>query len=56
MIGTKDNLINVIRIETGDIIFSIEEHNESVTALALSNDDTILVSCNLRIIYCIIKM
>jgi hypothetical protein len=42
--GTKNKLINIIKIETGDIICSIEEHQQAVTALALSSDDNILVS------------
>jgi WD40 repeat protein len=44
--GSQDRLINVIRIETGDLIHSIEKHFDSITALAISNDDTILVSGN----------
>ena len=42
--GTYDRLVNVIRIETGDIVHSIEKHFDAITALALSLDDTILVS------------
>ena len=42
--GTYDRLVNVIRIETGDVIHSVEKHFDSITALAISLDDTILVS------------
>lgn len=42
--GTNDRLINVIRIENGDVIYSIEKHYDAVTALAISLDDSILVS------------
>lgn len=44
MTGTYDRLINVISIETGDIVHSIEKHFDAVTALAISLDDTILMS------------
>ena len=42
--GTYDRLVNVIRIESGDVIHSVEKHFDSITALAISLDDTILVS------------
>ena len=42
--GTYDRLINVIQIETGDVIHSIEKHFDSITALAISLDDSILIS------------
>lgn len=42
--GTYDRLINVIRVENGDVVHSIEKHFDSVTALAISQDDSILIS------------
>lgn len=42
--GTYDRLINVLRVENGDMVHSSEKHFDSVTALAISLDDTILIS------------
>ena len=42
--GSRDRLIIVIRLETGEIEYSIEQHTDAVTAIALTQDDSILVS------------
>jgi WD40 repeat protein len=42
--GSRDRLIVVLRLETGEIEHSIEQHTEAVTAVALTQDDAILVS------------
>jgi hypothetical protein len=42
--GSHNRVLNVIRIETGDVIHSIENHFDAITALAISQDDTILLS------------
>ena len=46
VVGTKEKLISLIKIATGDVLFKIEEHTDAVTALALSRDDDILISGN----------
>ena len=42
--GTYDRLVNVIRLETGDLVHSVEKHFVAITAIAISLDDTILVT------------
>lgn len=42
--GSRDRLIVVLRLETGEIEHSIEQHNDAVIAVALTHDDAILVS------------
>ena len=42
--GCKNRAINLIRIDTGEIINTLNKHEDAVTALALSLDDTILIS------------
>lgn len=42
--GTDDRLVNVVDIESGELIHSEEKHFDAVTHLALSTDDVILVS------------
>ena len=42
--GSRDRLIVVLRLETGEIEHSIEQHTDAVTAVALTQDDAILVS------------
>ena len=42
--GTYDRLVNVIRLETGDMVHSLEKHFDAITAIAISQDDTILVT------------
>ena len=42
--GSYNRLLNVIRIETGDVVHSIENHFDAITALAISQDDNILLS------------
>jgi WD40 repeat protein len=44
VIGTRDQLIVVLRLETGEIEHSLEPHSDAVTAIALTQDDAILVS------------
>lgn len=46
--GTYDRLVNVIRIENGDLVHSLEKHFDAVTALAISLDDSILVSGRIK--------
>ena len=45
--GTDNRLINVIQIETGEVVHSIDRHFDAVVALAISLDDLILVSASL---------
>jgi WD40 repeat protein len=42
--GSRDRLIVVLRLETGEVEHSIEHHSDAVTAVALTQDDAILVS------------
>ncbi|CAF3927068.1 unnamed protein product, partial [Rotaria sp. Silwood1] len=42
--GSRDRFIVVIRLETGEVEHSIEQHTDAVTAIALTQDDTILIS------------
>jgi len=42
--GSRDRLIVVLRLETGEIEYSIEQHSDAVIAVALTQDDAILVS------------
>ncbi len=48
--GTAGNDINVIRIETGEIVHTGNKHVDAVTALAITKDDTILISGTIVII------
>lgn len=42
--GSRDRQIIVLRLETGEIEHSIEQHLDAVTAVSLTQDDAILVS------------
>lgn len=42
--GSRDRLIVVMRLETGEIEHSIEHHTDAVIAVALTQDDSILVT------------
>lgn len=42
--GSRDHFIIVIRLETGEIEYLVEQHTGAVTAVALTQDDAILVS------------
>ena len=42
--GSRNRLIIVLRLETGEIEHSVEQHLDAVTAVALTQDDAILVS------------
>jgi WD40 repeat protein len=42
--GSRDRLIVVLRFETGEIEHSIEQHTNAVVALALTQDDALLIS------------
>ena len=42
--GSRDRLIVVLRLETGEIEHSVEQHTDAVTAVALTQDDTMLLS------------
>lgn len=44
--GCKDRLINFIRIDTGELVNTLDKHEEAVTSLAISLDDVILISGN----------
>lgn len=42
--GSRDRLIIVLRLETGEVEHSVEQHTDAVTAVALTQDDGILLS------------
>ena len=42
--GSRDRLIVVMRLETGEVEHSIEQHIDAVTAVALTRDDALLIS------------
>jgi WD40 repeat protein len=42
--GSRDRFIIVLRFETGEIEHSIEQHTDAVTAVALTQDDALLIS------------
>lgn len=42
--GSRDRLIVVLRLETGEIEHSVEQHADAVIAVALTQDDAILIS------------
>ena len=42
--GSRDRLIIVLRLETGEVEHSIEQHTDAVVAVALTQDDALLVS------------
>ena len=42
--GSRDRLIIVIRLETGEIEHSVEQHTDAVIAVALTQDDGLLIS------------
>jgi WD40 repeat protein len=44
VIGSRDRFIIVLRLETGEIEHSIEQHTDAVVAVALTQDDAVLVS------------
>ena len=46
IVGLENSLINLMRIDTGEFIQTFNKHSDSVTALALSENDSILVSGN----------
>lgn len=44
VVGCRDRFIVVCRLETGEIEHSVEQHTDAVTALAITQDDGLLVS------------
>lgn len=48
--GCKDKLINIIRLTSSEVIQTFDKHDDAVTALALSLNDTILISGNFKLI------
>ena len=42
--GSRDHLIIILRLETGEIEHSVDQHADAVTAVALTQDDSILIS------------
>jgi WD40 repeat protein len=44
VVGSRDRFIIVLRLETGEIEHSIEQHTDAVVAVALTQDDAVLVS------------
>lgn len=42
--GSRDRLIIVLRLETGEVEHSIEQHTDAVTSVALTQDDLLLIS------------
>ncbi len=42
--GSRDRLIIVFRLETGEVEHSIEQHTDAITALAITQDDALLIS------------
>lgn len=42
--GSRDRSITILRLETGEIEHSVEQHTDAVTAVALTQDDAILIS------------
>lgn len=42
--GSRDRQIVVLRLETGEIEHCVEQHTDAVTAVALTQDDTMLLS------------
>jgi WD40 repeat protein len=42
--GSRDRLIIVLRLETGEVEHSIEQHTDAVTSVALTQDDALLIS------------
>ena len=42
--GSRDRLIIVMRLETGEVEHSIEQHTDAVTAVALTQDDGLLIT------------
>lgn len=44
--GSRDRLIIIVRLETGEIEHSTEQHTDAVTAVALTQDDALLISAS----------
>lgn len=49
VVGAANSIIYIIRLETGEVVLTGDKHIEAVTALALTNDDSILISGNCKI-------
>jgi hypothetical protein len=44
VMGSRDRMLTVVRLETGEIEYSIEQHTDAVTGVALTQDDAILIT------------
>ncbi|CAF4562842.1 unnamed protein product, partial [Didymodactylos carnosus] len=44
--GSRDRLVTVLRLETGEIEHSIEQHTDAVISVALTQDDAILLTAS----------
>ena len=42
--GSRDRFITVLRLESGEVEHSVEQHTDAVTSLALTQDDILLIS------------
>lgn len=42
--GSRDRFITVLRLESGEVEHSIEQHTDAITSLALTQDDILLIS------------
>jgi len=42
--GSRDRLIIVLRLDTGEVEHSVEQHTDAVIAVALTQDDGLLIS------------
>ena len=44
VVGSRDRLIIVLRLETGEIEQTVDQHTDAVVSVALTQDDSILIS------------
>lgn len=42
--GSRDRFITVLRLESGEVEHSVEQHTDAITSLALTQDDVLLIS------------
>jgi WD40 repeat protein len=42
--GSRDRLIIVLCLETGEVEHSVEQHTDAIVAVALTQDDALLIS------------
>lgn len=48
VVGAANSIVYIIRLETGEVVLVGDKHIDAVTALALTNDDSILISGYLK--------